>query len=135
MSQEPTILVTGVNGQVGFELLRSLQGLGHVIACDRSMLDLTDLDRVLSVVSELKPSIIVNPAAYTAVDKAETDVDAARRLNADVPRVFAEEAAKSGAVLIHYSTDYVFDGTKNGAYVEMDETNPQNVYGLTKLDG
>lgn len=102
MSQEPTILVTGVNGQVGFELLRSLQGLGHVIACDRSMLDLTDLDRVRSVVRELKPSIIVNPAAYTAVDKAETDVDAARRLNADVPRVFAEEAAKSGAVLIHY---------------------------------
>lgn len=135
MSQEPTILVTGVNGQVGFELLRSLQGLGHVIACDRSMLDLTDLDRVRSVVRELKPSIIVNPAAYTAVDKAETDVDAARRLNADVPRVFAEEAAKSGAVLIHYSTDYVFDGTKNGAYVEMDETNPQNVYGLTKLEG
>lgn len=135
MTPEPTILVTGVNGQVGFELLRSLQGLGRVVACDRSMLDLSDLDRVRSVVRELKPSIIVNPAAYTAVDKAETDVDAARRLNADVPRAFAEEAARLGAALVHYSTDYVFDGTKEGAYVETDATNPQNVYGLTKLEG
>jgi len=132
---EPTILVTGVNGQVGFELLRSLQGLGRVVACDRSMLDLSDLDRVRGIVRELKPSIIVNPAAYTAVDKAETDVDAARRLNADVPRAFAEEAARIGAALVHYSTDYVFDGTKEGAYVETDATNPQNVYGLTKLEG
>ncbi|KVL17077.1 MULTISPECIES: dTDP-4-dehydrorhamnose reductase [Burkholderia] len=135
VTPEPTILVTGVNGQVGFELLRSLQGLGRVVACDRSMLDLSDLDRVRSVVRELKPSIIVNPAAYTAVDKAETDVDAARRLNADVPRAFAEEAARLGAALVHYSTDYVFDGTKEGAYVETDATNPQNVYGLTKLEG
>lgn len=135
MTLEPTILVTGVNGQVGFELLRSLQGLGRVVACDRSMLDLSDLDRVRSVVRELKPSIIVNPAAYTAVDKAETDVDAARRLNAEVPRAFAEEAARLGAALVHYSTDYVFDGTKEGAYVETDATNPQNVYGLTKLEG
>ncbi|WP_396329931.1 dTDP-4-dehydrorhamnose reductase [Burkholderia anthina] len=132
---EPTILVTGVNGQVGFELLRALQGLGRVVACDRLMLDLSDLDRVRGIVRELKPSIIVNPAAYTAVDKAETDVDAARRLNADVPRVFAEEAARIGAALVHYSTDYVFDGTKEGAYVETDATNPQNVYGLTKLEG
>ncbi|VWB95416.1 dTDP-4-dehydrorhamnose reductase [Burkholderia lata] len=135
MNPETTILVTGVGGQVGFELLRSLQGLGRVVACDRSMLDLSDLDRVRSVVRELKPTIIVNPAAYTAVDKAETDVDGARRLNADVPRVFAEEAARLGAALIHYSTDYVFDGTKEGAYVETDATNPQNVYGLTKLEG
>lgn len=135
MTPEPTILVTGVNGQVGFELLRSLQGLGRVVACDRSMLDLSDLERVRGVVRELKPSIIVNPAAYTAVDKAETDVDAARLLNADVPRAFAEEAARIGAALIHYSTDYVFDGTKEGAYVETDATNPQNVYGLTKLEG
>ena len=135
MTPEPTILVTGVNGQVGFELLRSLQGLGRVVACDRSVLDLSDLDRVRSVVRELKPSIIVNPAAYTAVDKAETDVDAARRLNVEVPRAFAEEAARLGAALVHYSTDYVFDGTKEGAYVETDATNPQNVYGLTKLEG
>ncbi|MCA8020411.1 dTDP-4-dehydrorhamnose reductase [Burkholderia metallica] len=135
VTPEPTILVTGVNGQVGFELLRSLQGLGRVVACDRSMLDLSDLERVRGVVRELKPSIIVNPAAYTAVDKAETDVDAARLLNADVPRAFAEEAARIGAALIHYSTDYVFGGTKEGAYVETDATNPQNVYGLTKLEG
>ncbi|WP_318826532.1 dTDP-4-dehydrorhamnose reductase [Burkholderia cepacia] len=135
VTPEPTIFVTGVNGQVGFELLRSLQGLGRVVACDRMMLDLSDLDRVRGIVRELKPSIIVNPAAYTAVDKAETDVDAARRLNVDVPRVFAEEAARSGATLIHYSTDYVFDGTKEGAYAETDPTNPQNIYGLTKREG
>src|SRR5580765_5291358 len=135
MSQEATILVTGVNGQVGFELLRSLQGLGRIVPCDRSMLDLSDPDRACAVVRAVKPSIIVNAAAYTAVDKAETDVDAARRLNASVPCVLAEEAAKSGAVLIHYSTDYVFDGMKAGAYVETDATNPQSVYGLTKLEG
>ncbi|MEM5329970.1 dTDP-4-dehydrorhamnose reductase [Paraburkholderia sp. JHI2823] len=135
MSRELTILVTGVNGQVGFELLRSLQGLGRVVPCDRSMLDLSDLERVRAFVRELKPSLIVNPAAYTAVDKAETDVEAARRLNVDVPRVFAEEAALGGGALIHYSTDYVYDGTKSGAYVESDATNPQNVYGQTKLEG
>ncbi len=135
MSQQSTILVTGVNGQVGFELLRALQGLGRVVSCDRSTLDLSDLSRVQDFVRELKPSLIVNPAAYTAVDKAETDVEAARRLNVDVPRVFAEEMARSGGTLIHYSTDYVFDGTKAGAYVETDATNPQNVYGDTKLEG
>ncbi|MPV57014.1 dTDP-4-dehydrorhamnose reductase [Burkholderia sp. HI2761] len=135
MRPAPTILVTGVNGQVGFELLRTLQGLGRVVACDRTMLDLSDLDRVRAVVRDLKPAIIVNPAAYTAVDKAETDVDAARCLNTDVPRVFAEEALRLNALLVHYSTDYVFDGAKQGVYVETDETNPQNVYGLTKLDG
>lgn len=135
MKAEPTILVTGVNGQVGFELLRSLQGLGRVVACDRSMLDLSDLARVRDVVRDLKPAIIVNPAAYTAVDKAETDVDAARLLNAEVPRVLAQEAARNGSVLVHYSTDYVFDGAKDGAYVETDSVNPQNIYGLTKLEG
>ncbi|MET1530547.1 dTDP-4-dehydrorhamnose reductase [Burkholderia sola] len=132
---EPTILVTGVNGQVGFELLRTLQGLGRVVACDRSMLDLSDLDRVRDVVRELKPSLIVNPAAYTAVDKAESDIEAARRLNADVPRVFAEELARIGGTLIHYSTDYVFDGAQASPYTEDDATNPVNVYGATKLEG
>ncbi|NTX29468.1 dTDP-4-dehydrorhamnose reductase [Burkholderia pyrrocinia] len=135
MNPAPTILVTGVNGQVGFELLRTLQGLGRVVPCDRSTLDLSDLDRVRAFVRDVKPSLIVNPAAYTAVDQAETDVDAARRLNADVPRVFAEEMARSGGALVHYSTDYVFDGTKADAYVETDATNPANVYGATKLDG
>jgi len=135
MSTQSTILVTGVNGQVGFELLRTLQGLGRVVAVDRNSLDLSDLERVRSVVREIKPSIIVNPAAYTAVDKAETDVDVAMRLNAEAPRVLAEEAARIGATLVHYSTDYVFDGTKDGAYVEDDATNPQNVYGASKLAG
>jgi dTDP-4-dehydrorhamnose reductase len=135
MDQQATILVTGVNGQVGYELLRTLQGLGRVVGLDRAALDLSDLDCVRAVVRELKPSIIVNPAAYTAVDKAETDEVTARRLNAEAPAVLAEEAARCGAALIHYSTDYVFDGTKDGAYVEDDATNPQNVYGLTKLEG
>jgi dTDP-4-dehydrorhamnose reductase len=135
MSKQPIILVTGVNGQVGFELARTLQGLGRVVALDRAALDLADLSQIRSTVRELKPSVIVNPAAYTAVDKAETDVDTAMRLNAEAPRVLAEEAERSGAVLVHYSTDYVFDGTKSEAYVEDDGTNPQNVYGASKLAG
>ncbi|WP_181300000.1 dTDP-4-dehydrorhamnose reductase [Paraburkholderia caribensis] len=135
MNKQPTILVTGVNGQVGFELVRNMQCLGRVIALDRAALDLADLSRVRNTIRDLKPSIIVNPAAYTAVDKAESDVDMAMRLNAEAPGVIADEAARSGAVLIHYSTDYVFDGTKVGRYVEDDATNPQNVYGRSKLAG
>lgn len=133
--EERSILLTGVNGQVGFELARSLQGLGKVVALDRGALDLADLDQVRRVVREIKPQLIVNPAAYTAVDKAETDVDAAMRLNAEAPGVLAEEAKRLGAALVHYSTDYVFDGTKEGAYVESDVVNPQNVYGKSKLAG
>lgn len=135
MSMQPTILVTGVNGQVGFELVRTLQGLGRVVALDRAALDLADLAQIRSTVRELKPSVICNSAAYTAVDKAETDVDAAMRLNAEAPGVLAEEAARNGSVLIHYSTDYVFDGTGSLPYVEEDATNPQNVYGESKLAG
>jgi dTDP-4-dehydrorhamnose reductase len=133
--EQATILLTGVNGQVGFELARSLQGLGKVVALDRNRLDLGNLDQVRSVVRELKPTLIVNPAAYTAVDKAETDINACMRSNAEAPGVMAEEAAKLGAALVHYSTDYVFDGTKDGAYVEDDAVNPQNVYGKSKLEG
>lgn len=135
MNKQATILVTGVNGQVGFELARTLQGLGRVVALDRSGLDLSDLSHVRKVVRDVKPSIIINPAAYTAVDKAESDVDTAMRINAEAPGVLANEAAKCGAVLIHYSTDYVFDGTKASPYVEDDETNPQNIYGKSKLAG
>ncbi|MEM5450531.1 dTDP-4-dehydrorhamnose reductase [Paraburkholderia sp. BR14263] len=135
MDKQPTILVTGVNGQVGYELLRSLQGLGRVVGRDRSALDLDDPDAIRRVVREVKPTIIVNPAAYTAVDKAESDVDAATRLNVQAPRVLAEEAKRLGAALVHYSTDYVFDGTKDSPYVESDTVNPQNVYGRTKLEG
>jgi len=134
-SAQRTILLTGVNGQVGFELARSLQGLGTVIAPGSNELDLSDLEQVRRVVREMKPSLIVNPAAYTAVDKAETDVDAAMRLNAEAPAVLAEEAKRLGAALVHYSTDYVFDGAKDGAYVEGDRVNPINVYGRSKLAG
>jgi len=130
-----TILLTGVNGQVGFELARSLQGLGKVVALNRGALDLADLDKVRRVVHETKPWLIVNPAAYTAVDKAESDVDAAMRLNAELPGVLAEEAKRLGVALVHYSTDYVFDGMKEGAYVETDTVNPRNVYGKGKLGG
>jgi len=133
--EQVTILLTGVNGQVGFELARSLQGLGRVVALDRSRLDLGDLDQVRHVVRDVKPTLIVNPAAYTAVDKAESDADACMRANAEAPGVMAEEAKKLGAALVHYSTDYVFDGTKDGAYVEDDVVNPQNVYGKSKLAG
>ncbi|WP_020069833.1 dTDP-4-dehydrorhamnose reductase [Paraburkholderia caledonica] len=134
-SAQRTILLTGVNGQVGFELARSLQGLGTIVAPLRSELDLSDLAQVRRVVRELKPALIVNPAAYTAVDKAETDVDAAMRLNAEAPAVLAEEAKRLGAAMVHYSTDYVFDGTKAGVYVESDSVNPINVYGRSKLAG
>jgi dTDP-4-dehydrorhamnose reductase len=135
LSEQPTILVTGVNGQIGFELKRTLQGLGRVVALDRGALDLSDLERVRDAVRELKPSIIVNSAAYTAVDMAETDVDQAVRLNAQAPRVLAEEAARRGAVLIHYSTDYVFDGAKDAPYCEGDAPSPLSVYGRSKLAG
>lgn len=129
------ILVTGVNGQVGFELMRTLQGLGRVVAVDRSVLDLSNLDQVRAVVREVRPALIVNPAAYTAVDKAESEPDLAMRINGEAPGVLAEEARKLGAALIHFSTDYVFDGVKEGTYVEDDPVNPQNAYGRTKLAG
>ncbi|MGF6807915.1 dTDP-4-dehydrorhamnose reductase [Paraburkholderia sp. Clong3] len=130
-----TILVTGVNGQVGYELARTLQGLGNVVAVDRSRLDLSNLDQIRAVVRDLRPALIVNPAAYTAVDKAEEERDLAMRINGEAPGVLAEEAKKLSAALIHYSTDYVFNGTKEGAYVEDDPTDPQNVYGRSKLAG
>ena len=130
-----TILVTGVNGQVGFELARTLQGLGRVVAADRSMLDLSNLDQVRSVVRDVRPALIVNPAAYTAVDKAESEAELAMTINGHAPGVLADEAKKLGIPLIHYSTDYVFNGEKEGAYVEDDPTDPQNVYGRTKLAG
>ncbi|CAE6849352.1 dTDP-4-dehydrorhamnose reductase [Paraburkholderia aspalathi] len=130
-----TILVTGVNGQVGFELARSLQGLGRVMAVDRSVLDLSNADQIRAVVREVRPALIVNPAAYTAVDKAETESELAMRINAEAPGILAEEAKKLGAALIHYSTDYVFNGEKQSAYLEDDPTDPQNEYGRTKLLG
>jgi dTDP-4-dehydrorhamnose reductase len=129
------ILLTGASGQVGYELRRSLQALGEVVAVDRARMDLADLDQVRDVVREVRPQLIVNPAAYTAVDRAESEPVLAYRVNAEAPGVMAREAALLGAAMVHYSTDYVFDGTKEGAYVETDPTGPINVYGKTKLAG
>src|ERR1700733_1635153 len=122
-------LLTGANGQVGCELARSLQGVGHVVALDRSGLDLTDSEQIRRIVRELSPALIVNAAAYTAVDAAESDVAGAMCLNAQAPDILAQEAQRLGALLVHYSTDYVFDGTKDGPYEEDDAANPLNVYG------
>lgn len=129
------ILLTGRSGQVGYELERSLQGLGEIVAVDRGRMDLANLDQVREVIRSVKPGLIVNPAAYTAVDLAESEPELAMRVNAEAPAVMAEEAKKLGAALIHYSTDYVFDGAKTTAYVEDDTPNPQNVYGRSKLAG
>jgi dTDP-4-dehydrorhamnose reductase len=129
------ILLTGATGQVGYELERSLQGLGEVVAVDRARMDLADLDQVRAVIRAVRPGLIVNPAAYTAVDKAESERELAWRINAEAPGVMAQEAARLGAAMVHYSTDYVFDGSKAGAYVETDATGPINVYGQSKLAG
>lgn len=129
------ILVTGETGQVGYELVRSLQPLGEVIGVDRSVMDLADLDQVRDVIRRIKPDLIVNPAAYTAVDKAESEPELAMRINGLAPGVMAEEAKLLGAALVHFSTDYVFDGTKPEPYVETDTPCPINVYGESKLAG
>ncbi len=129
------ILLTGCSGQVGYELQRSLQGLGEVVAVDRARMDLADLDQVRNVIRAVQPGLIVNPAAYTAVDKAESEPDLAYRINAQAPAVMAEEAKRLGAALVHYSTDYVFPGADPSPRIETDVTGPVNVYGASKLAG
>lgn len=129
------ILLTGKHGQVGFELQRALAPLGEVVAVDHHECDLADADAIRRLVTEVKPQIIVNPAAYTAVDKAESEPALAEAVNGVAPGVFGEAAARLGALVIHYSTDYVFDGAGQGAYTEADVPNPQSVYGKTKLAG
>ena len=129
------ILLLGANGQVGWELQRSLLSLGKVKACDRSTADLADLDGLRELIRDYSPDVIVNAAAYTAVDKAESDIDTATLINATAVGLLADEASKLSAWLIHYSTDYVFDGTKDGTYTETDSVNPRSVYGSTKLQG
>lgn len=129
------ILLTGKDGQVGFELQRSLAPLGDVVAVDLADCDLSDEKAVRYLVARVRPDVIVNPAAYTAVDRAESDQERAVAVNAVAPGILGEEAAKLGALVVHYSTDYVFDGTKEGAYYEADPANPQSVYGRTKRDG
>jgi dTDP-4-dehydrorhamnose reductase len=129
------ILLTGSNGQVGFELKNKLSALGEMIATEREELDLTNLDAIRTFIDQIKPDIIINPAAYTAVDKAESEPEIARLINSRVPEVLAEKAAELNIPLIHFSTDYVFDGLKKEAYVEINQTNPQSVYGKTKCEG
>jgi dTDP-4-dehydrorhamnose reductase len=129
------ILLTGSDGQVGFELQKKLSLLGEVIATDRKELDLTSLIAIKNFIDQTKPDIIINPAAYTAVDKAESEPELAYQINTLAPEVLAEKAIELDIPLIHFSTDYVFDGLKKEAYFEADETNPQSVYGKTKRDG
>jgi dTDP-4-dehydrorhamnose reductase len=129
------ILVIGKDGQVGFELLRSLAGQGQVIAVDIEQVDLSKPDSIRRTVRESSPNLIVNAAAYTAVDQAESEQELALAVNGMAPGILAEEAKRLGAALIHYSTDYVFDGSKAAPYTEDDEPRPINVYGRTKRAG
>jgi dTDP-4-dehydrorhamnose reductase len=131
----PRILLLGSAGNVGWELQRALAPLGDLVACDRSGCDLSDLDQVRRTVASIAPDIIVNAGAYTAVDKAEQEPALAQRINSEAVGVIAESAQRRGALFIHYSTDYVFDGQKAGWYSETDATNPQSVYGRSKCLG
>ena len=129
------ILVTGGTGQIGYELAREFKPLGHVEAPTRNELDLTSPTAIRDVVEALRPGVILNAAAYTAVDAAETDRDACAAINARAPAILADEAQRVGALLVQYSTDYVFDGSKRAPYVETDPTGPLSYYARTKLDG
>jgi dTDP-4-dehydrorhamnose reductase len=129
------ILLTGVHGQLGTDLLPLLQPLGEVVTASRAECDLSSVEAIRKLVAEIQPAVIVNPAAYTAVNDAETQSELAYAINATALGALAEEARKAGAMLVHYSTDYVFDGSKQGAYSESDEPSPLNVYGASKLAG
>ena len=129
------ILVIGKNGQIGWELSRQLESLGTVTALSREDLDLTDLVWTRTTIRLLEPDLIVNAAAYTAVDRAEEEHELARAVNSIAPAMLAEEAARLGAGFVHYSTDYIFDGDKGEPYLEDDQPNPLNAYGETKLEG
>ncbi len=131
----PSILLLGRHGQVAWELQRTLQTIGQLTTLGSADLDLADGEQIRTAIRQLRPQIVVNAAAYTAVDKAETDVDLARSINAIAPTILAAETKQLGALLVHYSTDYIFDGRKNGAYLEDDATNPLSIYGQTKLEG
>ena len=129
------ILQIGTKGQLGWELLRTCAPLGEVMALDYPAVDLSDSAGLRELVRSTNPDIIINAAAYTNVDKAESEPELARAINATGPGILAEEAKKINAVLLHYSTDYVFDGTKSSPYTEADTPNPLSVYGQTKLEG
>ena len=129
------ILLIGKHGQVGAELATFLTRLGEVVSLGRQQLDLAKPDQIRHTIEFLRPHIIINAAAYTAVDQAESDETAAQAINADAPAVIAQEAKKIGAGLVHYSTDYIFDGLKTSPYGEDDQPNPGSIFGRTKLEG
>ena len=129
------ILLLGKDGQIGRELEKILGCLGELTALDRQCLDLSNTDSIREQIRRLQPDIIINAAAYTAVDKAESEPDLAMAVNGIAPGIMAEEAARLNALLVHYSTDYVFDGTKSSPYTEQDTPNPLNAYGRSKLAG
>jgi dTDP-4-dehydrorhamnose reductase len=133
--RDDIIVVTGAAGQIGYEAVRELGPLGKVVGLARADLDLADPAAIRETLRRLRPRVIVNAAAYTAVDLAETEREVAAAINTDAPAVLAEEARRLGALLVHYSTDYVFDGRKGSPYVESDPPNPLSVYGATKLAG
>lgn len=135
MSGAPCVLIVGATGQVGTELRRSFAEARGVVAVGRESVDLASAEQVRELVRRVEPDVILNAAAYTAVDRAETESDLAFAINAEAPRVLAEEAQRRNALLVHYSTDYVFDGTKAAPWVEGDTPNPLNVYGASKLAG
>jgi dTDP-4-dehydrorhamnose reductase len=132
---QPSILLIGKIGQVGWELRRTLAPLGQLTSVDFPEIDLTNPDSIRKWVRETSPTIIINAAAYTAVDKAETEPDRCNQINGTAPGILAEEAKKLGSLLIHYSTDYVYDGSKSSPYVETDQPNPLSAYGRSKLLG
>lgn len=134
MSQRKFLLL-GANGQVGTELRRSFADAGEIIACSRQEADFSQPEMLRALVRAVRPDVILNAAAYTAVDRAESEPDLAMLINATAPHVLVEEGATLGALLVHYSTDYVFDGTKKVPWVEDDTPNPLNVYGKSKLAG
>jgi dTDP-4-dehydrorhamnose reductase len=129
------ILLIGKNGQVGWELRRTLAPLAEVVAVDYPEINFTDALALRQLVAGMRPDVVVNAAAYTAVDKAETETELCRQINAVAPGILAEEAKKLGALMVHYSTDYIFDGTKTSPYVETDAPNPLGAYGRSKLEG
>jgi len=134
-SESPRVLILGAAGQVGVELQRSFAGFGSVIAVDREAFDLADPDDTRALIRREKPDVILNAAAYTAVDRAESEPEVAMAINGHAPRTLAEEAQRASALLVHYSTDYVFDGTKREPWLETDEPNPLSAYGASKLAG
>jgi dTDP-4-dehydrorhamnose reductase len=134
-TSRPRLLVLGSRGQVGFELVRSFEPIGEVVAPDRSALDVADAGALREAVRRARPDFIVNAAAYTQVDRAESEPRVAHQVNAIAPAILAEEAKRSNALLIHFSTDYVFDGSASERYGETDVPRPASVYGATKLAG